>query len=63
MYWTDVIYVLDWCFYWCMHWTRCDVPTGLQCGTVVTVIQKPLIMGGCVSLVPESYMQCRGISY
>ena len=42
---------------------RCDVPTGLQCGTVVTVIQKPLIMGGCVSLVPESYMQYRGISY
>ena len=39
------------------------MPTGLQCGTVVTVIQKPLIMGGCVSLVPESYMQYRGISY
>ena len=57
MYWTGVFTDQ------CMHWTRCDVPTGLQCGTVVTVIQKPLIMGGCVSLVPESYMQCRGISY
>ena len=39
MYWTDVIYVLDWCvFVVCTGRVCCryDVPTGLQCGTVVT---------------------------
>ena len=28
-----------------------------------TMAPSTLIMGGCVSLVPESYIQYRGISY
>ena len=28
-----------------------------------TMASSTLIMGGCVSLVPVSYMQYRGISY
>ena len=36
----------------------------LDCNVALwSLIQKPVIMGGCVSLVPESYMQYRGISY
>ena len=41
-----MFYVLDWCVV-CTGRVRvccrCDVPTGLQCGTVVTVIQKPTL--------------------
>ena len=49
-----MFYVLDWCVHknvsvlnvllYALDGCRCDVPTGLQCGTAqVTVIQKPTL--------------------
>ena len=59
MYWTGVfllLYALDEYVVGMMYLLDCNV-------ALWSLIQKPLIMGGCVSLVPESYMQYRGISY